>query len=142
YVLNELASTLTACEYDPARGVLTEKQTLSTLPPSFTGSNTTAEVVVHPNGKFVYASNRGQNTIAVFAIEPDGSLKLTANEPTQGGTPRNFNIDPSGAYLIAANQDTNNMFVYRIDAQTGKLTATGQKAELGAPVCIKFLAAQ
>jgi 6-phosphogluconolactonase len=141
YVLNELASTLTACDYDPARGVLTEKETLSTLPADFRGNNTTAEVVVHPAGKFVYCSNRGHNSLAIFAIEADSSLKLVGHEPTQGRTPRNFNIDPSGAYLIAANQDTNNMFVFRIDGSSGKLTATGPKVDIGAPVCIKFLAA-
>jgi 6-phosphogluconolactonase len=114
---------------------------VSTLPAGFQGTNTTAEVVVHPNGKFVYGSNRGHNSIAAFAIEPDGGLKPLGHEPSQGRTPRNFNIDPTGTILIAANQDSNNLVEFRIDAQSGKLTPTGQKVDVGAPVCVKFLAA-
>ena len=102
--------------------------------------DTTAEVVVHPSGQFVYGSNRGHNSIAGFAIEPNGSLRPIGQEPTQGGPPRNFNIDPSGTFLIAANQNSNSLVVFRIDPQTGKLTPTGHKAEVASPVCIKFLA--
>jgi 6-phosphogluconolactonase len=142
YVINELNSTLTACTYDPDRGVLTAKQTISTLPAGFRGNNSTAEVVVHPSGKFVYGSNRGHNSIAAFAVEADGSLKPVGHEPTQGRTPRNFNIDPTGTYLIAANQESNNLVVFRIDPQTGTLSPTGHKVEVGMPVCVKFLAAK
>jgi 6-phosphogluconolactonase len=141
YVINELASTITACDYDPERGVLTARQTVSTLPPDFRGNNTTAEVVVHPSGHFVYGSNRGHDSIAAFAVEQGGTLRPIGQEPTQGRTPRNFNIDPTGTWLIAANQDSNSLVVFRIDPQTGKLTPAGQRAEVGSPVCIKFVAA-
>ena len=114
----------------------------STLPADFRGNNSTAEVVVHPSGQFVYGSNRGHDSIAGFAVEPDGTLKPIGHEPTQGRTPRNFNIDPTGAYLIAANQGSNNLVVFRIDPQSGKLTPTGHRAEVASPVCVKFLAAQ
>ena len=140
YVINELDSTLTACDYDANRGVLTARQTVSTLPQDFKGDNSTAEVVVHPFGKFVYGSNRGMDTIAAFAIDPAGMLRIDGHTPTGGRTPRNFNIDPTGAYLIAANERSNNLVVFRIDQQSGKLTPTGQKVDVGAPVCVKFLA--
>jgi 6-phosphogluconolactonase len=138
YVINEMDSTLTACDYDAAKGVLTKRQTVSTLPQGFTGNNSTAEVVVHPSGKFVYGSNRGHDSIAAFAIEPDGSLRPAGHEPTQGRTPRNFNIDPTGTYLIAANQGSDSLVVFRIDPQSGKLTPTGHRAEVKMPVCVKF----
>jgi len=140
FVINELASTLTSCDYDASRGVLTPRQTVSTLPQDFKGNNSTAEVVVHPSGKFVYGSNRGMDTIAGFVIEPAGTLRVNGHTPTGGRTPRNFNIDPTGQYLIAANERTNNLVIFRIDQQTGKLTPTGQQIEIGAPVCVKFLA--
>jgi 6-phosphogluconolactonase len=143
YVINELDMTLTACDYDPARGVLTKRQTVSTLPAGATGTNfSTAEVVVHPSGKFVYGSNRGHNTIAAFAIDPtSGELKSVGHQGEGVKTPRNFNIDPSGNWLIVANQDGNSLVVFRIDQQTGALSPTGERAEVGAPVCVKFMPA-
>ena len=94
---------------------------------------------MHPSGKFLYGSNRGHDTIAVFAIdEKSGKLTLRENQPTQGKTPRNFGIDPTGAFLLAANQDSDNVVVFRIDAKTGRLTPTGQSVEVGKPVCVKF----
>jgi 6-phosphogluconolactonase len=140
FVINELDSTLCSCDYDTIRGVLTRRQTVSTLPQDFKDDNTTAEVVVHPSGKFVYGSNRGMDTIAAFVIDPAGMLRVDGHTPSGGRTPRNFNIDPTGAYLIAANQGSNNLVVFRVDQQSGKLTPTGQKVEVGAPVCVKFLA--
>ncbi|HTK75156.1 MAG TPA: lactonase family protein [Gemmataceae bacterium] len=140
YVIDELDSTLTACDYDASRGVFTPRQTVSTLPSDFKGKNSTAEVVVHPSGKFVYGSNRGMDTIAGFTIDPAGMLRIDGHTPSGGRTPRNFNIDPTGSYLIAANQDSNNLVVFRIDQQSGKLTPTGQQVEVGQPVCVKFLA--
>jgi 6-phosphogluconolactonase len=142
YVINEIQSTVTAFSYDAKAGVLKEIQTVSTLPAGFSGNNSTAEVQVHPSGRFLYGSNRGHDSIAVFSLDPSkGTLTLLENTPTQGKTPRNFGIDPTGGYLFAANQNTDNIAVYRIDAKTGKLTATGQMLEAGAPVCVKFTAA-
>lgn len=140
YAINELNSTVTAYHYDAVRGVLTEVQTVSTLPDGFSGSNTTAEVQVHPTGRFLYGSNRGHDSIAIFAIdELTGRLTLIGHQPTQGKTPRNFGIDPTGTYLFAANQDSDNIVVFRIDLQTGKLEPTGISVEVPTPVCVKFL---
>jgi 6-phosphogluconolactonase len=141
YVINELQSTVTCLAYDPNRGVFKELQTISTLPQNFQGENYTAEVQVHPTGKFLYGSNRGHNSIAVFAIDPrKGTLTAIEQVSTQGKTPRNFGIDPTGSYLLAANQDSNSMVVFAIDPKTGRLTPTGQVLEVPSPVCVKFLA--
>jgi len=142
YVINEMQCTVTAFTYAARRGRLSELHTLSTLPdgvlvrPEFS----TAEVQVHPSGKFLYGSNRGHDSIAVFAInKKNGRLTLIENQPTQGKTPRNFGIDPTGGYLLAANQNSDTVVVFRIDSKTGRLTPTGQVVEVGAPVCVKFL---
>lgn len=141
YVINELSSTVTAMSYDKQRGAFTELQTISTLPGGTpVPGNSTAEVQVHPSGKFVYGSNRGHDSIAVFAVDVSkGTLKVEDHTPTQGQVPRNFGIDPTGSFLIAANQKSDNLVVFRIDKQTGRLTPAGQKLEVGAPVCVKFL---
>lgn len=140
YVINELANTVTAFDYDPERGVLKNVQTISTLPAGFQGTSYTAEVQVHPSGKFLYGSNRGHDSIAVFAIDT-GTGKLTplGHQPTQGKTPRNFGIDPTGTYLLAANQGSNNVVVFRIDGESGKLLPTGQTLDVPAPVCVKMM---
>jgi 6-phosphogluconolactonase len=140
YVINEMHSTVTAFSYDPAAGVLKELQTISTLPEGFKAENSTAEVQVHPSGKFLYGSNRGHDSIAVFAIDPGkGTLRLVEQQSTQGKTPRNFGIDPSGRYLLAANQDSGTVVVFRIDPQNGRLSPAGQITEVPNPVCVKFL---
>lgn len=139
YVLNEIGSTVTVLAYDPARGAFRELQTLSTLPAGFQGSSTAAEVLVHPSGRFLYASNRGHNSIAVFAIDERGMLKLLAHVPSQGRTPRGYSLDAEGRWLIAANQDTHNIAVFRIDAGTGIPAPTGQSLEVRSPECVKFL---
>jgi 6-phosphogluconolactonase len=140
YVINELASTVTAFTYDAGRGVLTPTQTVSTLPAGLKVANSTAEVQVHPSGKFLYGSNRGHDSIAVFRIDPQtGELTPAGHQPTGGKTPRNFGIDPSGAYLLAANQDSDSITVFRIDPATGGLTPTGQSVSVGKPVCVKFV---
>jgi 6-phosphogluconolactonase len=140
YVINEMKSTLTAFRYEAARGALDELQTVSTLPAGPVEGNTTAEVQVHPTGKFVYGSNRGHDSIAVFAVDAaSGRLKLVQNESTQGKTPRNFGIDPTGHFLLACNQGSNSIVGFRIDQQTGELTPTGQKLEVPSPVCVKFM---
>jgi 6-phosphogluconolactonase len=140
YVINEIGSTMTAFAYDETRGVLHELQTLSTLPENFEGRSHTADVHVHPSGKFVYGSNRGHDSIAIFTVdEKTGKLTLIGHESTQGKTPRNFAIDPTGAYLLAANQNTDNIVIFRIDARSGKLTPTGHTLQTPTPVCLKFL---
>jgi 6-phosphogluconolactonase len=142
-VINEIASTVTAFAYDAERGALTELQTLSTLPQGFSESNSTAELEMHPSGKFLYGSNRGHNSIAVFAIDQQkGSLTLVDNVSTQGEVPRNFAIDPSGKFLFAANQQTDNIVLFRINGETGKLSPTGESVEVDAPVCIRFAAGE
>lgn len=139
YANNEMTSTVSALAYDAATGKLTELQTISTLPEPTPG-NSTAETRVHPNGKFVYVSNRGHNSIALFAVDPaTGKLSPLGHESTRGKVPRNFNIDPSGKFLLAANQDSANVVVFRIDEQTGKLTATGSEIQVPRPVCVRFV---
>jgi len=140
YAINELQSTVTAFSYDAERGVLKELQTISTLPKAFQGENSTAEVRVHPNGRFLYGSNRGHDSIAVFAIDPrEGTLTPVEYVATQGKTPRNFGIDPTGSYLFAANQDSHNIVVFRVMPLTGRLKPTGQVLDVPFPVCVKFV---
>ena len=141
YVINELDLTVTAFDYDPAKGVLKAIQTISTLPKGAEGRNlSTAEVQVHPSGKFVYGSNRGHDSIAAFRVDPaTGKLSYLENEPTLGKTPRNFGIDPTGQYLIAANQGSDTLVVFRINQETGNLDPTGMIAQTPRPVCVKFL---
>lgn len=139
YGLNELSSTVTAFAWDEAAGSLKEIQTISTLPSDFSGTSHCAEILVHPSGKFVYASNRGHDSLAGFSIASDGKLTSLGATSTEGKTPRNFRMDPSGAWLIAANQDSGNLVVYKIDKASGKLTATGEQAKVPFPVCVKFV---
>ncbi|MHB8652417.1 MAG: lactonase family protein [Terriglobia bacterium] len=141
YLISEMGSTITAFSYGARTGLLKEIETVSTLPADFSGVSTAAEIAVHSSGKFLYASNRGHDSIAVFAIDPrKGTLKLTEHVSTQGKTPRNFAIDPTGSYLIAANQDSNNVVIFRIDPRTDRLTPTGEVVDLQSPVCVTFLA--
>jgi 6-phosphogluconolactonase len=143
YVCDEMTSAVTAFAYDAEKGALKTLDTVSTLPErAKIKGNSTAEVLVHPNGKTVYVSNRGHDSIAVFAVEADGA-KLTPlqHQATGGKTPRNFNIDPTGSYLVAANQGSGNLVVFKIDPATGKLTATGNTLEVPSPVCVKFMPA-
>ena len=138
YVINEIASTLGAYAWDAERGVLEEIETRSTLPEDFSGRNSTADIHVHPNGRFVYGSNRGHNSLAIFAIdEATGRLTYVGHESTQGETPRNFTLDPTGDFLYAANQDSDTIVTFRVDAATGRLSSTGQVAQVATPVCVK-----
>lgn len=140
YLINELSSTMSAYGYDPASGSLRELQTLSTLPADFTGDSTCAEVQIAPSGRFLYGSNRGHDSIVIFAIdEESGKLALVGHQSTRGRTPRNFVVSPSGAFLAAANQDSDNVVMFRIDEATGKLTPTGNVVEAGTPICVRFL---
>ena len=139
YAINELNSTFTAMRYDAQRGSLEVIHSVTTLPSDFDGQNSTAEVRVHPSGKFLYGSNRGHNSIAVFRIDPEsGRIEAIGHTSTRGETPRNFNIDPSGRFLLAANQATDNVVVFQIDAERGTLEPTGHDVEIGAPVCVLF----
>ncbi len=142
YVINELHSTVTAFEYEPHSGRLTAIQTISTLPSDFRGNNTTAEVQVHPSGRFVYGSNRGHDSIAIFRVDAEtGRLTAAGHASTRGKTPRNFGLDPQGRFLLAANQATDTVVVFRIDPHTGGLTPTGTVLEIATPVCIKMMPA-
>ena len=141
FVINEMDSTLSSFAYDAARGAFEIRDTRSTVPDGYDERTHTAQVVVHPNGRFVYGSNRGHDSIAIFGIDAErGKLRPVGHESTQGRTPRNFNIDPSGTLLLAANQDTDTIVPFRIDGESGTLTATGKVTETPAPVCIQFLA--
>jgi len=138
YLLNEMKGTITAFRYEG--GKLTEVQTISSLPKDFSDSNDAAELAMHPSGKFLYASNRGEDAITVFRVDQaKGTLDVIEHVPTQGKTPRSFAIDPTGRLLLAANQNSNNIVVFRIDAGTGRLTPTGQKLDVPSPVCVVFV---
>jgi 6-phosphogluconolactonase len=140
YVVAEMHSTVTVFSNDEKTGTLHPLQTISTLPKDFTGQNDDAEIEMYPSGKFLYASNRGSDTITEFAIDPGkGTLTPVAYTPTQGKIPRSFEIDPTGNFLFAANQKSDNIVVFRIDPKTGRLTPTGQVLDVGSPVCVKFL---
>jgi 6-phosphogluconolactonase len=142
WVINEIDCTVTTFTRDPRTGGLTAAQTISTLPaglamaPDFS----TAEVLLHPSGRFLYGSNRGHHSLTVFAVdEKTGALTFVQNQSTLGRTPRGFGIDPSGAYLVAANQGSDSVVVFRIDRATGQLTPAGQPIEVGMPVSVEFV---
>lgn len=139
YLISELASTLTVLNYDQTRGTLTQRQTISTLPAEFKDPNIAAEVHVHPNGRFVYGSNRGDDSIAVFAVNAKtGQLSFVQRQSTLGRTPRHFTFDPTGRWLLVENQDSDNIVVFRVDPKTGRLAPAGNSVEVGAPVCLLF----
>jgi 6-phosphogluconolactonase len=141
YVINELDSTITAFGYDAERGVLNPRQTVSALPPDFIGASTTAEIAIAPSGHFLYGSNRGHDSIAIFAIDQStGTLTAMGWEPSGGATPRFFALDPSGRFLYAANQDSDTIVAFRVDDTTGALSPTGHVVHTGSPVCIAFAA--
>jgi len=143
FAVNELSSTATSFAYDVKKGALKEIGTASTLPPGFSGRNDVAETTVHPNGKFLYVSNRGNDSIAIFSIDlGNRTLAPVGGIPTGGKEPRHFAIDPSGKYLLAENQFSNNIVVFKIDAATGGLTPTGQVVEVPSPVDLTFVAAE
>nr|WP_262892557.1 lactonase family protein [Hymenobacter qilianensis] len=140
YLINELNSTITALRYDEGAGTFQEIQTLSTLPSDFTGENSCADIHVSPNGEFLYGSNRGHDSLVVYAIDiPSGRLTLVEHVPTLGQKPRNFTIDPTGQLVLVANQATNNIVTFRVDRETGKLTPTGKSVQVPAPVCLQVV---
>jgi len=141
YVINEMSLSITAFDFDQEKGTLTPTQNISTVPTSANRIGlSTAEVQVHQSGRFVYGSNRGHDSITAFKVADNGKLSLIEVEPIQGETPRNFGIDPSGKFLLAAGQKSGTVTAFEIDQQTGELDATGQILNVGAPVCVKFLA--
>jgi 6-phosphogluconolactonase len=139
YVLNEIDSTVTAFAWDGERGAMAPFQTVSTVPPGHAGGNSTAQVIAHPNGRFLYGSNRGHDSIALFSVDPgDGRLTPVGHVPTEGKTPRNFNLDPGARFLYAANQDSDTIVVFRVEDEGRRLEPTGHVARAGSPVCVLF----
>ncbi len=143
YVINEMGSTVTAFGWDAKRGAFQEIQTISTLPPGAKEKNYDAEVITDRAGRFLYGSNRGHDSIALFSIEPGkGTLKFVETVPSQGKFPRNFNLDPTGAWMLVGNQNSDNVAVYKVDRATGRLTPTGDQVKAPSPICIKFVPAE
>lgn len=139
YSIQEEASTLALFDYDASTGTLTARQTVSTLPSGFAGSNFCSEVLISSDGRFVYAGNRLHDSIAIFSVAPDGTLAYVAEEWTRGNYPRSFNFDPTGRFLYCCNQRGDNVVVFRVDQKTGALAFTGHYAAVGNPSCIVFL---
>jgi 6-phosphogluconolactonase (cycloisomerase 2 family) len=138
-VINELNSTMTTYRFEPDKGVLEPIQILPTTPPSYTGNNSGAEVAVAPSGRFVYGSNRGHDSIVIFAVgQNTGELTPIAWEPTQGRTPRFFGLDPTGSYLYAANQNSDTVVIFQVNQATGRLSATKEVVKVASPSTIVF----
>jgi 6-phosphogluconolactonase len=143
YALCEMGSSVAVFSYNPVKGSLTPVQTISNLPDGFTGIDNSAEIEMDRSGRFLYASNRGNDSITVFAVDPaKGTLTKVQVVPTQGNIPRNFALDPTGKYLIAANQKSNSLVVFSVDPQDGKLKAAGQMLDIPSPVDILFVPAE
>jgi 6-phosphogluconolactonase len=140
YVINELDSTMTTLRYHATAGTLATVDTVSTVPSGFAGVSYCADVHISSSGKFLYGSNRGHNSIVVFAIdERTGMPSLVEHVSTEGNWPRNFVIDPTGRFLLVANQRSDNVVVFRIDSQSGRLKPAAQSAQVPVPVCLKFV---
>lgn len=142
YVINELQSSIIRFSFDANRGALLEQQTISTLPREYKGRNDCAEIGVHPNGKVLYGSNRGHDSIAAFSIGPTGLLTFLETVPSGGRAPRHFALDPSGSFLFTANQASDRVVIFRVDAKSGRLTSRGEGFNVDSPVCVQFLAVQ
>ena len=140
YVLGEMDSTVTVFANE-GKETFRSIQKISALPAGFSGKNDAAEIAIHPSGKFLYTSNRGDDSIAVFTIDgATGKLTFTQRVPSGGKTPRNFAIDPQGTHLLVANEESGNIVEFKIDSGTGKLTSEGEVAKVPAPVCLVFMA--
>jgi 6-phosphogluconolactonase len=140
YVINELTATITVFQWDASAGTLTPVETTPATPPGYDGKAHAAEIQVHPSGQFLYASIRGNNTVALMHIDPaTGKLTYQSSTDVAGKMPRHFSLDPSGRFLLVANQDTNNITLFRVNPQDGQLTATSSVLEVPAPVCVKFV---
>jgi 6-phosphogluconolactonase len=139
YAINELSSTITTFDWEGSRGSLTRRESVSTLPAGHQSESWTAEVEVHPSGRFLYGSNRGHDSLAIFAVDQaGGALTLVGHEPTGGSWPRHFTITPDGQWLVAANQRSDSLVVFRIDQTSGRLTRTGDAVSVGSPACVLF----
>lgn len=139
YVINELSGSITTYACEPSTGALTPGATVSTLPADFTGTNTSAEIRFHPNGRFIYGSNRGHDSLVVFARDAaSGALTRIQLEPSGGNHPRNFELSPDGRWLVCANRASNNLVVFKVDPLTGKMTPTGHTATVPEAVCVLF----
>jgi 6-phosphogluconolactonase len=139
YSLQEEASTVTFFHFDAATGALRPQQTITTLPPGFAGTTFTSEIVLSPDGRFLYAANRLHDTIAIFSLNSQGRLQYVGETPTMGDYPRHIQIDPSGSFIYACNQRSDSIASFRIDRRTGLLTFTGQYTSIGSPACTLFL---
>ncbi|MFZ0319807.1 MAG: lactonase family protein [Candidatus Sulfotelmatobacter sp.] len=140
YLIDEMGDTVSVFSFDASAGTLHPLQTISTIPQDFTKQNDDAEIAIHPSGKFLYASNRGHDSIAVFAIDPDkGTLSLIEYAPTKGQNPRHFAIAPGASLLFAENEKSDNIVIFRINPKTGRLTPTGKVLDISQPVCVKFV---
>ncbi len=140
YLVEEITSSTAVFTYNPKTGALTMMEdAVKSLPADFTAPNTSADIHTSPNGRFLYQSNRGYNGLAIYSIAKNGKLTLTGQQPAGGKVPRNFMVDSRGEYVLIANQDTDNVVVYKADAKTGKLTATGTELKVPAPVCLKLM---
>ncbi len=139
YCIQEEGSTIVLFDYDAEKGRLKARQTISTLPPGYAGSNFCSEILVSPDGKFVYAGNRLHDTTAIFQVGPDGTLKYIDDVPTRGNYPRSFNFDPTGRFLYCCNQRADNMTVFAVNRETGGLTFTGHYTPVGNPSIVVFL---
>ena len=140
YAINEMANTITAMTYNADKGILAKIQTVPTLPKGFKGKSFTADVQVHPSGKYLYGSNRGHNSIVVYQIDPERGTLIYVGHQAEGiKTPRGFGIDPTGTFLIVGNQDGDSLLVFRIDPKSGELKPTGHGAKVPTPVCVKFV---
>ena len=139
YVVNELSSSVTSYHWDSAKGALSERYTASTLVPGFSADNIAAAITTDPTGRFLYVSNRGADTIAVLELGNEGELDMIQSVPSGGRTPRHFVLDPGGAYLLAGNQDSNSIVIFERDCVTGRLTPTGEQADVPAPACLLFV---
>jgi 6-phosphogluconolactonase len=140
YVINELDSTVTAFTYDAEKGLLRELQAVTTLPPGFAGENYPAEVQVHPSGRFLYGSNRGHDSIAIFAVDAASGRLTPAGRAASGGKwPRNFAFDPTGAWMVVGNQNSDNVIVFRVDRDGGTLAPAGPTFAAPAPICFRFV---
>lgn len=139
FLVTEMGSSVVSLAFDANSGTLRMVDTVSTLPGDFNDESSCAAIHVHPSGRYVYASNRGHDSIAILGFDAaSGKLTPLGHQSTQGRTPRDFTIDPTGAYLLAANQDSGNIFTYRIDVETGKLEPTGDSIEVVSAVCLKW----
>ncbi len=139
YIINELLNSITVFDYDAKSGTLTEKQTISTLPGDFKGTSHCADLKITPDGKYLYGTNRGHDSIAAYSIADDGKLSLIAIEPSLGKGPQNLAITPTGEWLICANMSGNNVAVFKIDTKTGRHRSAGEPIKQSSPSCIMLL---